>query len=344
MDFEFKLKTNEQRERVEDKFDFEGCKVGRGTYGHVYKAKQKDCPNGKYFALKQIEGTGISMSACREIALLRELKHSNVIALQRVFLSHADRKVWLLFDFAEHDLWHIIKYHRASKAQKKAVPVPKPMVKSLLYQILDGIHYLHSNWVLHRDLKPANILVMGEGPEKGRVKIADMGFARLFNAPLKPLADLDPVVVTFWYRAPELLLGARHYTKAIDIWAIGCIFAELLTCEPIFHCRQEDIKTSNPYHHEQLDRIFHVMGFPQEKDWEDIRKMPEHGTLQKDFRKTNYVSASLWKYMEKHKVKQDSKAFQLLSKLLVMDPNKRITSDQSLQDPYFKEEPLPTSE
>lgn len=97
-----------------------------------------------------------------------------------------------------------------------------------------------------------------------------------------------------------------------DIWAIGCIFAELLTCEPIFHCRQEDIKTSNPYHHEQLDRIFHVMGFPQEKDWEDIRKMPEHGTLQKDFRKTNYVSASLWKYMEKHKVKQDSKAFQLV--------------------------------
>lgn len=69
---------------------------------------------------------------------------------------------------------------------------------------------------------------MGEGPERGRVKIADMGFARLFNSPLKPLADLDPVVVTFWYRAPELLLGARHYTKAIDIWAIGCIFAELL--------------------------------------------------------------------------------------------------------------------
>ncbi len=180
------------------------------------------------------------------------------------------------------------------------------MVKSLIYQILDGIHYLHSNWVLHRDLvfifvskslyncfndyykhqKPANILVMGEGSERGRVKIADMGFARLFNSPLKPLADLDPVVVTFWYRAPELLLGARHYTKAIDIWAIGCIFAELLTSEPIFHCRQEDIKTSNPYHHDQLDRIFNVMGFPLEKDWDDIRKMPEHPTLQKDFKRS----------------------------------------------------------
>ncbi|KAL8186398.1 UNVERIFIED_CONTAM: Cyclin-dependent kinase 19 [Gekko kuhli] len=192
--------------------------------------------------------------------------------------------------------------------------------------------------------KPANILVMGEGPERGRVKIADMGFARLFNSPLKPLADLDPVVVTFWYRAPELLLGARHYTKAIDIWAIGCIFAELLTSEPIFHCRQEDIKTSNPFHHDQLDRIFSVMGFPADKDWEDIRKMPEYPTLQKDFRRTTYANSSLIKYMEKHKVKPDSKVFLLLQKLLTMDPTKRITSEQALQDPYFQEDPLPTSD
>lgn len=169
-----------------------------------------------------------------------------------------------------------------------------------------------------------------------------MGFARLFNSPLKPLADLDPVVVTFWYRAPELLLGARHYTKAIDIWAIGCIFAELLTSEPIFHCRQEDIKTSNPFHHDQLDRIFSVMGFPADKDWEDIRKMPEYPTLQKDFRRTTYANSSLIKYMEKHKVKPDSKVFLLLQKLLTMDPTKRITSEQALQDLYFQEDPLPT--
>jgi len=215
------------------------------------------------------------------------------------------------------------------------------MVKSLLYQILDGIHYLHANWVLHRDLKPANILVMGEGLERGRVKIADMGFARLFNSPLKPLADLDPVVVTFWYRAPELLLGARHYTKAIDIWAIGCIFAELLTSEPIFHCRQEDIKTSNPYHHDQLDRIFNVMGFPQEKDWEDMRRMPEHPTLLKDFKRSSYVNCSLLKYMDRHRIKPDSKAFQLLEKLLIMDPTKRFTSEAAMADSYFKEEPFP---
>jgi len=350
MDYEFKKRTEQNRERVEDIFEFEGCKVGRGTYGHVYKAKRKPVKDRTTpsdtmeYALKQIEGAGLSMSACREIALLRELKHANVINLRHVFLSHQDRKVWLLFDYAEHDLWHIIKYHRAAKANKKQFNVVKGMVKSLLYQILDGIHYLHSNWVLHRDLKPANILVHGEGKERGMVKIADMGFARLFNSPLKPLADLDPVVVTFWYRAPELLLGARHYTKAIDIWAIGCIFAELLTSEPIFHCRQEDIKTSNPYHHDQLDRIFNVMGFPQDKDWEDMRKMPEHPTLLKDFKRTSYQNSSLAKYMERHRIKPDTRSFQLLSKLLIMDPVKRITSESAMNDDYFKEDPLPTSD
>lgn len=178
MDYEFKLKTGAERTKVEDLFEFEGCKVGRGTYGHVYKAHRKEGNDTKDYALKQIEGTGLSMSACREIAvgtnayivlfsvqthnllhqlflglqLLRELKHPNVINLIRVFLSHVDRKVWLLFDYAEHDLWHIIKFHRAAKASKKSVLVPKGMVKSLLYQILNGIDYLHTNWVLHRDL------------------------------------------------------------------------------------------------------------------------------------------------------------------------------------------------
>ena len=112
MDYEFKKRTASQREKVEDVFEFEGRKVGRGTYGHVYKATRKEGNDPKEYALKQIEGSGLSMSACREIALLRELKHPNVINLQRVFLSHTDRKVWLLIDYSEHDLWHIIKYHR----------------------------------------------------------------------------------------------------------------------------------------------------------------------------------------------------------------------------------------
>lgn len=350
IDYQFKEELIKTRERVEDLYSFEGFKVGRGTYGHVYKAQPRhpeQIPgNGaKEFALKLIEGQGFSMSACREIALLRELKHPNLIKLQRVFLT-TDRKVWLLFDYAEHDLWHIIKFHRAAKQKKQPVLVPKGMVKSLLYQILDGIHYLHSNWILHRDLKPANILVMGEGPgvERGRVKIGDMGFARIFHNPLKPLAELDPVVVTFWYRAPELLLGAKHYTKAIDIWAIGCIFAELLTSEPVFFCREEDIKASSPYHQDQLNRIFTVMGYPSESDWQDLKKMPEYQKLTQDFKRANYANCTLQRYMDKHKIKADTRSFSLLQRLLTMDPIKRVTAQDAMDDAYFKEDPRPTAD
>ena len=115
MDYDFLQQLRKKRRKVDDEFNYEGQKVGRGTYGHVYKARARDENDKREYALKLIEGSGISMSACREIALLRELEHPNVISLQRVFLNHADRKVWLLFDYAEHDLWHIIKYHRANK-------------------------------------------------------------------------------------------------------------------------------------------------------------------------------------------------------------------------------------
>uniref|UniRef100_A0A8I5TU97 Protein kinase domain-containing protein n=1 Tax=Pongo abelii TaxID=9601 RepID=A0A8I5TU97_PONAB len=131
MDYDFKVKLSSERERVEDLFEYKCCQVGQGTYGHVYKAKRKDGKDDKDYDLKQIEGTGISVSACKEIALLRELEHPNV---------------WLLFDYTEHDLWHIIKFLRASKANKKPVQLPRGVVKSLLYQILDGIHYLRANW------------------------------------------------------------------------------------------------------------------------------------------------------------------------------------------------------
>uniref|UniRef100_A0A0N4ZAT3 Cyclin-dependent kinase 8 n=1 Tax=Parastrongyloides trichosuri TaxID=131310 RepID=A0A0N4ZAT3_PARTI len=347
IDKKFRDELISKREHVELLYSFQGSKIGRGTYGHVYKATPRfETPEnkGKTYAIKLIDGNGFSMSSCREIALLRELSHPNLIKLNRVFLS-SERKVWLLFDYAEHDLWHIIKFHRNAKQRKQAVMVPKSMVKSLLFQILDGIHYLHTNWILHRDLKPANILVVGDDPyERGRVKVADMGFARTFHSPVRPMADLDPVVVTFWYRAPELLLGAKHYTKAIDIWAIGCIFAELLTSEPIFFCREEDIKASSPYHKDQLNRIFQVMGYPQEADWPDLKKMPEYQRLLKDFKKQLFSECTLYRYLDKHKIKTNNKGFNLLQKLLTFDPMKRISAIDAINDPYFQESPKPTQD
>lgn len=152
--------------------------------------------------------------------------------LVNVHINHGDMSLYLAFDYAEHDLYEIIRHHR----EKLSCNINPYTVKSLLWQILNGLNYLHSNWIIHRDLKPSNILVMGDGEEQGVVKIGDFGLARIFQAPLKPLSE-NGVVVTIWYRAPELLLGIKHYTSAVDMWAVGCIFAELLTLKPLFQVR-----------------------------------------------------------------------------------------------------------
>lgn len=123
---------------------------------------------------------------------------------------------------------------------------------------------------------------MGDGPERGCIKVADMGMARTFNAPMKPLGDIDVVVVTSWYRAPELLLGSRHYTKGIDIFSIGCIFAELLTNVPIFAATPETLTQPirTPYQRNQLDKMFSVMGYPTNASWPELKHIPEYTKMQ----------------------------------------------------------------
>ncbi|XP_074590244.1 cyclin-dependent kinase E-1 isoform X2 [Curcuma longa] len=309
-------------------------KIGEGTYGLVFLARtshRKGCIAIKKFKQSK-EGDGVSPTAIREIMLLRETCHENVVKLVNVHINHVDMSLYLAFDYAEHDLYEIIRHHR----EKLNHPIHQYTVKSLLWQLLNGLNYLHSNWIIHRDLKPSNILVMGEGEEHGVVKIADFGLARIYQAPLKPLYE-NGVVVTIWYRAPELLLGAKHYTSAVDMWAVGCIFAELLTLKPLF--QGVEVKaTPNPFQLDQLDKIFKVLGHPTPERWPTLVNLPYWQNDQQHIQGHKYENHGLHNFVN---LPQKSPAYDLLSKMLEYDPRKRITAAQALEHEYFRMDPLP---
>jgi cyclin-dependent kinase 8/11 len=317
-------------------------KIGEGTYGLVYKARHAaGGADGGLVAVKKFKSfksmDGISPTAIREIKLLRELKNRYIVDLVDVMMDEVDKALYLVFDYAEHDLLEMIRWHHS---RNNTSPMPMQTVKSLTYQILEGINHLHTNWIIHRDLKPSNILVTGvDKPpnERGCVKIADFGLARLFQSPLRPMSDVDAVVVTIWYRAPELLLGAKHYTKAIDLWAIGCIFAELITSKPLFQGVEKDRKGDdrNPFQADQVDKIFRVLGKPSPKIWPGVAELP------------NWTEAQNWQEYPRmlHKkipeLPADSAGYDLLSRLLDYNPVTRITASEALAHPFFTEEPRP---
>jgi len=258
----YRAMRDKERRTVQSKYDFLGF-ISSGTYGRVYKVRSKDEEEGKLYAIKKFkpdkEGeavtyTGISQSAIREIALNREMSHENVAALREVLLE--DKSIYMVFEYAEHDFLQVIHHH----SQTLRCSIPLTVLKALIYQLLNGVLYLHSCHVLHRDLKPANILITSNGI----VKIGDLGLARLSHDPLHTLFAGDKVVVTIWYRAPELLLGAKHYNKAIDIWAVGCVLAELASLRPIFKGEEAkmDQKKNVPFQRDQLLKIFDVRGSP----------------------------------------------------------------------------------
>ncbi|KAH7520556.1 cyclin-dependent kinase E-1 isoform X2 [Ziziphus jujuba] len=328
--------SNNNKPQWLQQYDLIG-KIGEGTYGLVFLARTKSPNNrGKSIAIKKFkqskDGDGVSPTAIREIMLLREISHENVVKLVNVHINHVDMSLYLAFDYAEHDLYEIIRHHR-DKVNQGINPYT---VKSLLWQLLNGLNYLHSNWIIHRDLKPSNILVMGDGEEQGVVKIADFGLARIYQAPLKSLSE-NGVVVTIWYRAPELLLGAKHYTSAVDMWAVGCIFAELLTLKPLF--QGAEVKAPpNPFQLDQLDKIFKVLGHPTLEKWPTLANLPHWQQDLQHIQGHKYDNHGLHGFVH---LPLKSAAYDLLSKMLEYDPRKRITAAQALEHEYFRVEPLP---
>ena len=195
--------------------------IGEGTYGVVYKARVRS--TGEILALKRIrleqEEEGVPSTAIREISLLKELRHENIVKL--VDVVHLEKKLYLVFEYLDLDL----KKHMDSSPH---ISNDRMVIKGYVYQMCAGIAFCHSHRVLHRDLKPQNLLI---DTETNSLKLADFGLARAFAIPLRAYTH---EVVTLWYRAPEILLGAKQYSTPVDVWSIGCIFAEMINQSPLF--------------------------------------------------------------------------------------------------------------
>ncbi|XP_076062253.1 cyclin-dependent kinase 2-like [Oratosquilla oratoria] len=279
-------------------------KIGEGTYGVVYKAQ--DRKTRKIVALKKIrldnESDGVPSTAIREITLLKELDHENIVRLLDVV--HADRKLYLVFEYLNQDLR---KLFDTSKG------LPKPLIQSYVWQLLQGIGFCHTNRILHRDLKPQNLLI----DSMGYIKLADFGLARAFGVPVRAYTH---EVVTLWYRAPEILLGAKTYCTAVDMWSLGCIFAEMFTRSALFRGDSEI---------DQLFRIFRTLGTPSEDDWPGVTQL-------QDFKS----SFPRWEVDVAANMKQllpslDHHGHELLRMMLTYDPGRRVTAKYALKHPYF---------
>ncbi|KAI4383599.1 hypothetical protein MLD38_009415 [Melastoma candidum] len=295
-------------------------KIDEGTYGVVFRARDKK--TGEVVALKKVkmekEREGFPLTSLREINILLSFHHPSIVDVKEVVVGSNLDSIYMVMEYMEHDLKGLME------AMKQ--PFSQSEVKCLMLQLLEGVKYLHDNWVLHRDLKTSNLLLNN----RGELKICDFGLARQYGSPLKPYT---PLVVTLWYRAPELLLGAKQYSTAIDMWSLGCIMAELLSKEPLFNGKTE---------FEQLDKIFRILGTPNETIWPGFSKLPgvkvnfikhQYNMLRKKFPPTSFTGSP---------VLSDA-GFDLLNKLLTYDPEKRITADDALNHEWFREVPHPKS-
>ncbi|KAI8576944.1 hypothetical protein K450DRAFT_254346 [Umbelopsis ramanniana AG] len=286
-------------------------RVGEGTYGVVYRVN--DTKTGRICALKRIrmegETDGLPLSSLREIMILKRMRNRNIVNVTDVAVGPQLESIFLVMEYCEQDMGTLMD----------AVPTPytPSEVKCLMLQLLEGLNYCHKNYIIHRDLKLSNLLLTHEGI----LKIADFGLARTLSLPSKPMT---PKVVTLWYRAPELLYGDAHYTTAVDMWSVGCIFGELMKHKPLLPGNTEQ---------KEIELIVNLIGSPSDAIWPGYSKLP--------FAKSLNIPKQDFNNLKLEFPRATEHTLSLLSGLLTYNPKARLNVKQALRHPYFIESPRP---
>ncbi|CAL1296040.1 unnamed protein product [Larinioides sclopetarius] len=287
-------------------------RIGEGAHGIVLKAKHK--ATDAIVALKKIPlknlDEGIPCVTLREIKALQQMNNENIVKFNDVFSYGAG--VVLVFEYMPTDLSILLR--------DTENPLTDSQIKAYLIMLLKGVSYCHNLGIMHRDLKPANLLISSSG----RLKIADFGQADLCG---KERQSYSHQVATRWYRSPELLYGSRSYDEGVDLWAVGCIFGEMLNKFPLFR-GENDI--------EQLCLVLQTLGTPSEDVWPEMTELPDY----------NKISFPEYKAVPWEKLFPDSTqaARNLLREFLVYPSNKRIKAKQALLHEYIFEYPAPCCE
>ncbi|KAL9655063.1 hypothetical protein ABK040_008845 [Willaertia magna] len=285
-------------------------RIGEGTFGVVLKAVRK--VDGRVIALKKIrirkqEFDDFPKNVIREAKSLQHVDHCNVVKLYDVFVSGSS--LVLALEFMRTDLSKLIK------AQRKALS--ESHIKCIMLMLFKGLHHCHSNNIMHRDIKPANLLF----DENGELKLGDFGLATLYTGKDQTYSHQ---VATRWYRAPELCFGSRSYDFKVDIWAAGCVMAELYNLSPLF-AGENDI--------DQLYQVLTILGIPSESNWPGVSKLPDYG-------KITFSHVKVKKLQDLIPNASDL-AIDLMEQLLQFDTDKRYSAKQALSHPYFFVDPLP---
>ena len=281
---------------------------GTGTFGEVILATHKE--TGDVVAIKKIrvdyKKMGIHVTALREVKYLKELHHPNIVRL--IDVISLKRGIALVFEYMDTDLENVIR--------DRSLVLSKGDIKAYMLGMLQALKHCHERWVVHRDIKPNNFLISRDG----MIKLTDFGLSRIYGSPGRRYTNQ---VFARWYRPPELLFGSTCYGPGVDIWALGCVFAELLMRKPWFPA-ESDV--------EVLSLIFNTLGTPKGEDWGGLKHMPAFIKFQERDGiplKTQFAGV-------------ETEALDLLGKMVALDPRRRITAVDALAHPYFKVKPAPT--